>query len=479
MSEVTVGFPDSPGFGKVDDAGDLPQEARALGVTVDDVRLWSLYVPNGRELDNPHYPYKLEWLAALAAATTSWLAAKPDLKLALMGDFNIAPLDTDVWDIAAFEGRTHVSQPERDAFTAFQTAGLTDVLRSRGIEGYTYWDYQQLRFPRNEGHAHRLHPGLAGLRRGRHSGQDRAQRAQGRRSERSRAPRRRPRHRTRRGRRRSSDDLLMPHLDVPGGRIYYETEGSPAAPAVLLVHAGIANLRMWDAQIDGIARDHFAIRFDSRGFGRTETADVEYTEQADALAVLDHLGVAVATVIGCSRGGGIAIDLALESPARCAGLVLVGAALGGFPEGELTPAEQRVSDAIDAAEEAGQWALANRLETEIWDFGPTRSIDALDPGFVELAYQLNSVNLAHRARHRRVFVSTRPHTGESATSMSRRSSSWETTTSPRFSRVRPTSVRHSRTSSSFASPQAAHIPSVERPEDFEMMLLDWLHLHGL
>ncbi|HEY5230904.1 MAG TPA: exodeoxyribonuclease III [Galbitalea sp.] len=151
MSEVTIGFPSPPGFGKVDDAGDLPLEARALGVTVDGVRLWSLYVPNGRELDNPHYPYKLEWLAKLADATHSWLAADPNLKLALMGDFNIAPLDTDVWDIAAFEGRTHVSQPERDAFAAFQTEGLIDILRTRGVEGYTYWDYQQLRFPRNEG----------------------------------------------------------------------------------------------------------------------------------------------------------------------------------------------------------------------------------------------------------------------------------------------------------------------------------------
>lgn len=151
MEDVTVGFPGAPGFGKVDEAGDLPQEARALGVTVNDVRLWSLYVPNGRELDNPHYPYKLEWLAQLARNTREWLAADPDLKLALMGDFNIAPLDTDVWDISVFEGHTHVSQPERDAFTAFETAGLTDALRSRGIEGYTYWDYQQLRFPRNEG----------------------------------------------------------------------------------------------------------------------------------------------------------------------------------------------------------------------------------------------------------------------------------------------------------------------------------------
>jgi exodeoxyribonuclease-3 len=151
MTEISRGFPGSPGFGKVDEAGDLPQEARALGVTVEDIRLWSLYVPNGRELDNPHYPYKLEWLANLATETRGWLAADPDLKLALMGDFNIAPLDIDVWDIAAFEGRTHVSQPERDAFTAFETAGLVDVFRTRGIEGYTYWDYQQLRFPRNEG----------------------------------------------------------------------------------------------------------------------------------------------------------------------------------------------------------------------------------------------------------------------------------------------------------------------------------------
>jgi exodeoxyribonuclease-3 len=151
MTDISRGFPGSPGFGKVDEAGDLPQEARALGVTVEDIRLWSLYVPNGRELDNPHYPYKLEWLANLAAETRGWLAADPDLKLALMGDFNIAPLDIDVWDIAAFEGRTHVSQPERDAFTAFETAGLVDVFRTRGIEGYTYWDYQQLRFPRNEG----------------------------------------------------------------------------------------------------------------------------------------------------------------------------------------------------------------------------------------------------------------------------------------------------------------------------------------
>ena len=151
LTDVSIGFPSAPGFGKPLDDGTLPQEARAIGATVEGVRLWSLYVPNGRELDNPHYSYKLEWLANLATETRAWLAAEPDLPLALMGDFNIAPFDHDVWDIAAFAGKTHVSQPERDAFAALEAAGLTDALRSRGVEGYTYWDYQQLRFPRNEG----------------------------------------------------------------------------------------------------------------------------------------------------------------------------------------------------------------------------------------------------------------------------------------------------------------------------------------
>ena len=68
-----------------------------------------------------------------------------------MGDFNIAPEDRDVWDLAAFEGSTHVSPQERAAFRALLDGGLVDVVRERGVEGYTYWDYQQLRFPRDEG----------------------------------------------------------------------------------------------------------------------------------------------------------------------------------------------------------------------------------------------------------------------------------------------------------------------------------------
>lgn len=142
--DVEIGFAGMPGFGP-----ELAQEARAIGATFNGVRLWSLYVPNGRTLEDPHYQYKLEWLDRLAAVTSEWI--EDPTPLALMGDFNIAPLDTDVWDIDDFIGATHVSEPERQAFEAFEQIGLQDVVRPLVPEGYTYWDYQKLRFPKNEG----------------------------------------------------------------------------------------------------------------------------------------------------------------------------------------------------------------------------------------------------------------------------------------------------------------------------------------
>ncbi|MDY7542306.1 MULTISPECIES: exodeoxyribonuclease III [unclassified Cryobacterium] len=152
MTDVATSFPGMPGFLKGQEGPGLPLEARALGVTVNDLRLWSLYVPNGRALDDPHYAYKLDWLAKLDEHTREELAANPDLALALMGDWNVAPLDSDVGDPTLVPGvSTHISPPERAAFEAFAAAGLTDPVRPLVPEGFTYWDYKQLRFPRNEG----------------------------------------------------------------------------------------------------------------------------------------------------------------------------------------------------------------------------------------------------------------------------------------------------------------------------------------
>jgi len=101
----------------------------------------------------------------------------------------------------------------------------------------------------------------------------------------------------------------MPQLDVNGASLYYETDGASEHPALLLIHAGIANLRMWDPQIAALAASHYVVRFDTRGYGQSETQNVDFSNRADALAVLDHVGVHKATIIGCSRGGSIARSL--------------------------------------------------------------------------------------------------------------------------------------------------------------------------
>ncbi|WP_427016193.1 exodeoxyribonuclease III [Pseudarthrobacter sp. P1] len=153
LDDVERTFSGQPEFAK---PGKTPeQEARAIAATCNGVRVWSLYVPNGRALDDPHMPYKLQWLDVLKDQATGWLAENPQSQIALMGDWNIAPQDDDVWDIDYFisEGLTHVSAPERAAFAAFEDAGFADVVRPRhpGPGVYTYWDYTQLRFPKKEG----------------------------------------------------------------------------------------------------------------------------------------------------------------------------------------------------------------------------------------------------------------------------------------------------------------------------------------
>ena len=148
ISDVEHGFAGMPHYGDP-----LAAEARAMGATCGGVRVWSLYVPNGRAVGDPHYEYKLTWLRALRDTAASWLADDPDAQVALTGDWNIAPRDEDVFDIAQFAKSTHVTAPEREAFQAVVDAGYSDVVRPHqpGPEVYTYWDYYRQRFERNRG----------------------------------------------------------------------------------------------------------------------------------------------------------------------------------------------------------------------------------------------------------------------------------------------------------------------------------------
>jgi exodeoxyribonuclease-3 len=136
------------GFGDLDDpyAGD----ARLLAATCGGVRVVTVYVPNGRAVGTEFYERKLAWLGSLR----DWIdqTASPSDQLAVMGDFNVAPEDRDVWSPKAFEGDTHVTPLERAAVTALEDWGLVDAFRAVYDQDrlFSYWDYR-----RGDFHEHR------------------------------------------------------------------------------------------------------------------------------------------------------------------------------------------------------------------------------------------------------------------------------------------------------------------------------------
>ena len=179
------------------------------------------------------------------------------------------------------------------------------------------------------------------------------------------------------------------YVDVTGGRLYYEVEGD--GPAVTLVHAGVANLRMWDGQV-AAWRDRFrVIRYDTRGFGRTITEDVPYSNRGDLAAVLDHVGVEQTHLLGLSRGSMIATDFAVENPQRVKSLVWVAGGLRGFEPPE-DPRLQEMWPEMERLEEAKEYDRLVELETQLWTDGPGQPADRVEP---ELRAQMISWNRAN------------------------------------------------------------------------------------
>lgn len=142
LDDVLFGFHD----------GEEPDtDARLVWATCGGVRVGTVYVPNGREVGHDHYRYKLAWLGRLRAHLDAHHT--PDELLVLLGDWNIAPADIDVWDPKAFVGSTHVTEPERDALARIREWGLVDTLRERYPEPgiFSYWDYRAGDFHQRRG----------------------------------------------------------------------------------------------------------------------------------------------------------------------------------------------------------------------------------------------------------------------------------------------------------------------------------------
>lgn len=138
--DVQIGI---PGF--------ADEQKRVIAATVDGVRLVCVYCPNGQALDSDKYPYKLGWFDALAAWLKAELARHP--KLAVLGDYNVAPDDRDVHDPTAWEGSVLVSEPERERFRNLLALGLKDSFRlfEQPEKSFSWWDYRMMGFRRNHG----------------------------------------------------------------------------------------------------------------------------------------------------------------------------------------------------------------------------------------------------------------------------------------------------------------------------------------
>jgi 3-oxoadipate enol-lactonase len=157
-------------------------------------------------------------------------------------------------------------------------------------------------------------------------------------------------------------------VEVPGGRLLVADDG--AGPPIVFIHAAIVDHRAWDRMVPGIlAAGYRAVRYDTRGWGRSSTEDVPFSNRADLIAVVDALGLGRAALVGNSRGGHIAIDTAIEFPGRISALVAVGADIGGF-EPEPTADERALFEEMDRLEAAGDGEAIAALDVRVWVDGP-------------------------------------------------------------------------------------------------------------
>jgi pimeloyl-ACP methyl ester carboxylesterase len=157
---------------------------------------------------------------------------------------------------------------------------------------------------------------------------------------------------------------------IPSGGAELFARANGSGPAVMCLHAGVADHRMFAAQLDGLADAARVVAYDRRGFGRTTTPDEPFSHVDDLGAVMDACGVGTAVLLGCSQGGRIAIDFALARPERVSGLFLVAPVVSGMPAPALPPDLRALDEAIDRAYEVEDLGRIAALELRAWLDGP-------------------------------------------------------------------------------------------------------------
>ncbi len=178
-------------------------------------------------------------------------------------------------------------------------------------------------------------------------------------------------------------------LDVHGGKLYYEISG--AGYPVVLLHAGIANLRMWNEQVKEFSKQYQVICYDARTFGKSSAEAVEFSNRQDLLDLLNHLKIDKAHVVGISRGGSIAMDFTLEFPHKVSSLVMVASRPSGF-EHEDAELEKPYFARDDELSEAKKAEAIADLDVEMWVDGPGQKLGRANE---EVRQKVRAMTLEH------------------------------------------------------------------------------------
>ncbi|MET3924729.1 alpha/beta hydrolase [Devosia sp. 2618] len=256
-----------------------------------------------------------------------------------------------------------------------------------------------------------------------------------------------------------------------GGAVLAGRKVGEGLPVVFL-HAGVCDKRMWDSQMAVVAEEGWqAIAYDRRGYGQTQSADEVFSHVDDLETVLKALDIHAAVFVGCSLGGGLAVDFALRHPGRVIGLVLIGTSVTGAPW-TATQAEEQIEAAEEDAYERGDLDMLNRVQAHEWLDGPRAQSGRVGGAVRELFLDMNSIAL------------NKPE----LTQEERPPNAWQ-----RVSEIGAPSLllvgdedfttlieRHDHLSEEMPNAFAAvlegtaHIPSIERPDLVNSMLLEFL-----
>ena len=192
----------------------------------------------------------------------------------------------------------------------------------------------------------------------------------------------------------STTEIKSGFVSIGDAKIYYETAGS--GMPLVMIHAGVADSRQWNNEFAEFSQRYRVVRYDLRGYGKSEPAQGEFSHLSDLVSLLDALEIHDPLVVmGCSMGGGLAMDFALTHPSRVKALIMVGSGPSGL---ELdVPAPAKFAE-VEKAFEAGDLDLVSELETQIWFDGTGRTPEQVNQPMRKLLYEMNRIALAHEVK---------------------------------------------------------------------------------